>query len=117
MQPIEIAKTAVKALDGKKARDIRVFAITDLTTLGDYLVIATGTSTTQIRALSDEVEFRLEEAGVRPHHIEGRATNWYLLDYQSVMVHVFGRDAREFYNLERLWADAEEVDISDWIDA
>ncbi len=115
MEPIAIAKQAVQALDSKKARDIRVFEITPLSTLGDYLVIATGTSSTQIRALADEVEFQLKQAGVEPHHIEGRATNWYLLDYHSVMVHVFGRDAREFYNLERLWADAAEVDIADWI--
>lgn len=115
MDPIRIAATAVQALDDKKAKDIQVFEITPLSTLGDYLVIATGGSSTQIRALSDEVEFRLSRQGVEPDHIEGRATNWYLLDYQSVMVHVFSREAREFYNLERLWADAKPVDITPFI--
>lgn len=109
MSPKEIVTAAVKALDDKKAQDIQVFEITELSTLGDYLVIATGTSSTQIRALSDEVEARLSQSGVEPDHIEGRATNWYLLDYRSVMIHVFGKDAREFYNLERLWADAKPV--------
>ena len=115
MNPIDIVATAVKALDDKKAQNIQVFEITELTTLGDYLIIANGGSSTQVRALSDEVEYRLSQEGIEPDHIEGRATNWYLLDYKSVMVHVFGKDAREFYNLERLWADAKPVDISGYI--
>jgi ribosome-associated protein len=116
MTPMEIVTTAVKALDDKKGHDIQVFKIDELSTLGDYLVIATGNSTTQVRALADEVEDRLTKAGLEPGHIEGRATNWYLLDYFSVMIHVFGKDAREFYNLDRLWADAEKVDISDIVE-
>ncbi len=115
MNPMEMVTVAVRALDGKKARDIQVFEITELTTLGDYLVIASGNSTTQVRALADEVEYQMSQQGVEPDHIEGRATNWYLLDYKSVMVHVFGKDAREFYDLERLWADAKQVDISSMI--
>lgn len=115
MNPMEMVTVAVRALDGKKARDIQVFEITELTTLGDYLVIASGNSTTQVRALADEVEYQMSQRGVEPDHIEGRATNWYLLDYKSVMVHVFGKDAREFYDLERLWADAKQVDISSMI--
>jgi len=115
MNPFDIVTIAVKALDDKKAHNIQVFRIDKLSTLGDYLVIATGNSSTQIRALADEVEFQLSQAGREPGHIEGRATNWYLLDYHSVMVHVFGKDARDFYNLDHLWADAEKVDISDLI--
>ncbi len=115
MTPFEIVTIAVKALDNKKAHDIQVFKIDQLSTLGDYLVIATGNSSTQIRALSDEVEYKLSQAGREPGHIEGRATNWYLLDYHSVMIHVFSKDARDFYNLDRLWADAEKVDISELI--
>ena len=110
MQPKALAAAVVRALDDKKAMEVQVFHITELSTLGDYLVLATGSSTTHIRALSDEVEVKLKEQGVTPNHIEGRATNWYLLDYGSVMVHIFGRDARAFYNLERLWADAPPVD-------
>lgn len=115
MNPIDIVAVAVKALDDKKAQNIQVFEITELTTLGDYLIIANGGSSTQVRALSDEVEYRLSQEGLEPDHIEGRSTNWYLLDYKSVMIHVFGKDAREFYNLERLWADAKPVDISGYI--
>ena len=115
MNPFEIVEIAVKALDSKKAKDIQVFKIDELSTLGDYLIIANGNSSTQVRALADEVEYKLSEVGREPDHIEGRATNWYLLDYQSVMVHVFDKEAREFYNLDRLWADAEQVDISELI--
>ncbi len=115
MSPFEIVKIAVQALDSKKAKDIQVFQIDELSTLGDYLMIANGTSSTQVRALADEVEYKLSEAGREPHHIEGRATNWYLLDYQSVMIHVFDKEARDFYNLDRLWADAQQVDISEFV--
>lgn len=115
MNPFELVTIAVKALDGKKAKDIQVFKIDELSTLGDYLVIANGTSSTQVRALADEVEYQMTQSGREPHHIEGRATNWYLLDYQSVMIHIFDKDARAFYNLDRLWADAETVDISELI--
>ncbi len=115
MNPFEIVTIAVQTLDGKKARDIQVFQIDQISTLGDYLIIANGTSSTQVRALADEVEFKLSQAGCEPHHIEGRATNWYLLDYQSVMVHIFDKEAREFYHLDRLWADAQQVDISELI--
>ena len=115
MQPNEIVSIAVKALDSKKGRDIQVFRIDELSTLGDYMIVCGGGSSTQVRALADEVEFRLSQSGVEPDHIEGRSTDWYLLDYQSVMIHVFGREAREFYHLERMWADAEQIDISDMI--
>ena len=115
MNPFELVTIAVKALDSKKAKDIQVFKIDELSTLGDYLVIANGNSSTQVRALADEVEYKLSEAGREPGHIEGRATNWYLLDYHSVMIHIFDKDARAFYNLDRLWADAEIVDISEFV--
>lgn len=103
----------VKALDAKRAEDIRVLKVTDLTILGDYFIIANGTSTTHTRTLAEEAEFQLSQLGVEPHHREGmNGSNWYILDYTDVIVHVFYAETREFYRLEQLWADAEEVDIS-----
>lgn len=103
----------VKILDGKKAEDIQVIGITNLTIIADYFVIATGTSTTQVKAMADEVDFRLGELGVQPRGVEGvRSANWIVLDYDDIVVHVFYRDTRAEYQLERLWADGEQVDIS-----
>ncbi len=107
---------AVKALDDKKGKDIKVLYTADQTTLADYFVICTGTSSTQVRALSDAVEEALSKAGEEPHHIEGhRGGQWTLLDYSAVVVHVFTEEAREFYSLERLWSDAAPVDVSAYL--
>ena len=103
----EIALTAVKALDSKKGQDI------NLTTLADYFVLCTATSTTQIKALADVCEKALKDAGEPPHHVEGhRGGTWILLYFSSVVVHIFNEEAREFYDLERLWSDAAPVDLS-----
>jgi len=103
----------VRILDQKKAQDIQVIGITNLTIIADYFVIATGTSTTQVKSLADEVDFQLGEAGVEPRGVEGvRSANWIVLDYDDIVVHVFYRDTRAEYQLERLWADGEQVDIS-----
>ena len=112
MDSMKIIEIAVKALDSKKAKDIDAIKIGDLTIIADYFLIASGTSSTQVKALADEVEFKLSEAGVEPDHIEGRATGWILLDYGSVVVHVFHEETRHFYDLERHWSDGEHVDIS-----
>lgn len=101
----------VKALDGKKARDIQVLKIADLTAIGDYFVIAGGTSNTHVRSLAEEVEFKLKDAQIDIRGIEGRATGWILLDCYDVLVHIFMPEVRDTYNLERLWGDAEPVDI------
>lgn len=107
---------AVTALDSKKGKDIRVLHIEEQTTLADYFVICNGTSTTQVRALADAVEDAMSKAGEEPHHIEGhQGGEWTLLDYSSVVVHVFTEEGREFYSLERLWSDAAPVDISRWL--
>ena len=113
----EILEVIVKALDSKRAENIQVLRVQDLTILGDYFIIANGTSTTHTRTLADEVEYQMSEKGVEPMHREGRGngSNWVVLDYADVIVHVFCKDAREFYQLERLWADAEPVDISQWV--
>jgi ribosome-associated protein len=103
----------VKILDSKKAEDIQVIGITNLTIIADYFVIATGTSTTQVKSLADEVDFQLGELGVEARGIEGvRAASWIVLDYGDIVVHVFYRDTRAEYQLERLWADGDQVDIS-----
>lgn len=117
MQPQEILENAVKVLDSKKAMDIKALRITELTTVADYFVLATGTSSTHLRALAEEVEDALAALGVQPDHIEGRSTGWILLDYKSVVVHIFTKADRELFNLEKLWGDAQETDISAWFTA
>lgn len=114
MTPKETAIVLAKALDSKKGIDIKVLDTGHLTTLADYFVICTATSTTQVRALSDECEKTMKEtAGELPHHVEGhRGGTWILLDFSSVVVHIFNEEAREFYDLERLWSDATPVDLS-----
>ena len=115
MTPKEMALMAVKALDSKKGQEIKVMEVTELTSLADYFVICTGGSTTQINALCDVVEEKLEvECGEKPLHREGhRGGIWVLLDYGCIVVHVFNNEAREFYSLERLWNDGKNVDLSD----
>lgn len=106
------AEIAVKALDSKKAVNIEARRVGDLTVLADHFIIATGTSSTHVRALADEVEFKLREAGFEPRQIEGYSTGWILLDYSDVVIHVFSPDQRELYSLEKLWADATVEDVS-----
>lgn len=117
-EPKELALMAAKALSDKKGKEIQVLEIADLTTLADYFVIATGSSNTQINALIDNVEKVLtEEAGEEPLHREGyRGGTWVLLDYGCIAVHVFNAEAREFYDLERLWRDGKNVDLTGIID-
>ncbi len=111
-----ILKVAANALNNKKARQLKVLKIDDLTAIADYFVIATATSSTHVRALADEVEEKLKEQSVEPHHIEGKSTGWIVLDYNSVIVHVFTPDQREFYNLDSMWSDAEEINLDAILD-
>ena len=115
MEALEKVKIAVKALDSKRGENIQVIKVTDLTIIADYFVIASGTSSTQVKALADETEYKLTESGVEPNHIEGRTSNWICLDYSDVIVHVFHKEQRDFFQLERLWEDGESVDISPFI--
>ena len=113
MTSLETALLAVKALDGKKGIDIQVIEISDISVLADYMVIATGSSSTHVKALADEVEYRLDKAGVSVSHIEGyRSNTWILLDYIDVIVNVFDNEARDFYDLDRMWQDGNPVDLS-----
>jgi ribosome-associated protein len=116
MTSLEQAKEIVKVMDKKKAKDIKLVEIRNLSSLGDYFVIASAASNTQVKAIADEVEEEMTKLGFEPNKVEGRqSAQWILLDYYDVMVHVFQEEARSFYNLERLWSDAPQVDISDLI--
>lgn len=113
MTSYEMALLLARTLDGKKGQDIKVLKTEELTTLADYFVLCTATSNTQIKAMSDACEEEMEKRGERAHHIEGhREGTWLLMDFSSVVVHVFTDEARKFYDLERLWADAQPVDLS-----
>lgn len=111
MESLTLAKKAAEILDNRKAGRINVIKIEDISSLADYFVIANGESSTHVRALADELEEKLKEEGVMPARIEGyRSNSWVLLDYGSVVAHVFTQEARDFYDLDRLWADGIKVD-------
>lgn len=112
METKTLVEKIVKVLDEKKAEDIKVIKISELTVLADYFIIANGTSNTHVRSLAEEVEDVLSKEGTQARNIEGRSTGWILLDYNDVVVHVFTPHDRDYYNLERLWQDADFVDIS-----
>ncbi len=106
----EMANNAVERLKDKKAQDIKMLDIHELSTIADYFIIATGNSTTQVQAMSDELEEKLELAGYKMHHKEGfRNGRWILLDFGNIIVHLFHDEERKFYNLERLWVDAKSI--------
>ena len=113
MTPKEMALLLAQALDSKKGKDIRVLETDSVTTLADYFVLCTGTSAPQLKALADAGERAMKEAGILPHHVEGhRGGTWILQDYGDVVVHLFDKEARAFYDLDRLWEDAKVVDLS-----
>ena len=113
LAPKEIAIAVTKALDEKKGMDIKLLKIDRVSSLADYFLICTGTSNTHVKTLCDYAEFTLENLGESMLGREGhRGNSWELLDYGTIVVHVFTEEAREFYALERLWADAEQIDLS-----
>ena len=110
----EVALTVTKALDDKKGMDIKLLRIDRISSLADYFLICTGASNTHVKTLCDYAEYTMEQLGEPMLGREGhRGNSWELLDFGSVVVHVFTDEARRFYNLERLWADAEQVDLKD----
>lgn len=112
MTSLETVQAAAKLLDSKKAADITAIEIKELTTIGDYFVIASGSSNAQVKALSDAVEEGLSALGLEPRRIEGyQSAMWVVLDYYDVIIHIFHQQTREFYSLERLWADAPRVEL------
>ncbi|MCR2044988.1 ribosome silencing factor [Anaerosalibacter massiliensis] len=101
-----------KACEDKKAFDIKILGISELSSIGDYFVIASGNSTTQVAAIADEVEEKMEESGFEILQKEGQnSARWILLDYGDIIIHIFHRDDRKFYDLERLWADSEKIEL------
>ena len=113
---LEIAEIIVAALDAKKARGIKLLHVEDQTVITDYFVVCTGTSRTQVKALGDEADYKLEQVGIECLRTEGYDTGvWLLKDYGGVILHVFNPQAREFYNLEKLYDGTTDVDISEMI--
>ena len=116
MESKELADKIAAILDSKKGIDIEIIDVTGKTTLADYFVICSANSTTQIKTLADEVEKKLRDAGEPPLRREGyRSGGWVLIDFGCVVVHLFMEETRQFYNLEHLWSDAEEVELSSLI--
>ena len=114
MTSLEKAKKIANILSDKKALEVTVLNVSGNSSVWEYFVIATGTSNTHIKSLSNEVEEKMKEAGEAPLHIEGYiSAEWILMDYTDVNVHIFKEDSRMFYSLERLWQDSEEIDYKE----
>ncbi len=111
--PRELADEIVKILDAKKARDIKLLKFKEGNDLTDYFVLASGTATTQIKGYAGEIEYKLGEMGVKPLHMDGYDTGmWIAMDYAHVIVHIFHKNERDFYKLEKLWNEAEEIPLT-----
>ena len=109
----EIARAIADVLDSKKGRDIKIIHVEEKTVIAEYFVLCTGNSSTQVKSLVGEVEYQIGNRGVAPYNIEGKDNNsWILMDYSNVIVHVFSREAREFYNLDKLYGDSSAVSVS-----
>ena len=107
-------KIIINALEDKKAEDIQIIDISEISTIADYFVITDGANRSQIQALSDNVEEKLAVSGIRPKNIEGYNTaNWILLDYSDILVHIFDKESRGFYDLERMWRDGKTISTND----
>ena len=111
MNSNEIAKLAIEALEDKKAEDIKVIDISEVSVIADYFIIANGTNRSQIQTLSDHVEEMLGRAGVELKQVEGYDNaNWVLLDFRDVIIHIFDKENRLFYDLERIWRDGKMIE-------
>lgn len=109
---MERVQRVAQALYDKKAKDIVALDISEITSLGDYFIICSCTSSTQLRACTDEVEEKMSEIGINPVHKEGyNGGTWILMDYNDIIVHIMTDETREFYSLENLWGDAKEISL------
>ena len=109
---MDVLNIAAEAADGKMARDLTALDISEISSFASWFLICTGDSSRQIQAITDEIEMRLKQVGVRPDHIEGyRNAEWVVMDYSDLVVHVFSKTARAYYDLERLWRDAVPVEL------
>jgi ribosome-associated protein len=114
METLELVKKAVAALDDKKAEDIKVIDIREISTIADYFIIASGSNQNQLTAMQDAVDEELHKAGVHVKQIEGnRNSTWILMDYEDIIVHLFSKQDRLFYDLERIWRDGKEIRIEE----
>lgn len=112
----EMAKTVCYALNEKKAEDLRVIEISEISPLADYFIIATGANTNQIQAMVDAVEEALTIAGYSPRQIEGnRNSTWILMDYRDIIVHIFSKEDRLFYDLEKIWTDGKRIEVDELV--
>lgn len=117
MNSKEIAKLAIQALEDKKAEDIKVIDISEVSVIADYFIIANGTNRSQIQALSDNVEEVLGRAQIPLRQVEGYdSANWVLLDFHDVIIHIFDKENRLFYDLERIWRDGKIVETEQFIE-
>ena len=113
---LEMVCLACKAMDEKKAIDIKVIDIHEVSVIADYFVIASGSNLNQVQAMVDNVEEQLGRAGYEPKQVEGtRGSNWILMDYGDLIIHVFDEENRLFYDLERIWRDGKEVDVEEFL--
>lgn len=113
-QSKELVKIAVKALDDKKGEDIKIIDISNVSVLADYFIIANGNNKNQVQALVDNVQEELDKVGVQVKQVEGyRMGNWILLDYGDIIIHVFSKEDRLFYDLERIWRDGKDISIEE----
>lgn len=107
----EMAKMAILALEDKKAEDVKVIDISEVSVIADYFIIADGNSRNQVQAMIDNVEETLGKAGYTPKQIEGyQSANWVLMDYGDIIIHVFDKENRLFYDLERIWRDGKQIE-------
>ena len=110
----ELTKLAVAALEDRKAEDVTVIDISEISPIADYFIIASGTNRNQVQAMADNVEEVLAKEGAEPKQIEGyQSGNWILLDYQDVIVHIFDQENRLFYDLERIWRDGKNISLEE----
>lgn len=111
----EMTELAIKALEDKKGKDIRVIDIRDISIIADYFIIASGNNKNQVQTMADNVQEILGRAGYEPRQQEGYSTaSWILLDYNDIIVHIFSEEDRLFYDLERIWRDGKDVDINNF---
>ena len=114
MDSKELTKIIYNALDDKKGENIKILDISKVSVIADYFVIANGSNINQVQALADNVKEELYKLGLEPKNVEGnRSASWILLDYTDVIVHVFSKDDRFFYDLERIWRDGREIEVKD----
>ena len=112
MNSKELALSIARFLDSKKATDLEVIQIGELTTIGDYFVVATASNTTLVKSLCEDLDAYLGRQGIEPKRIEGRGSaQWILMDYRDVIVHIFYSETRDFYSTDRVWADAPRLPL------